>query len=266
MSKILKLLDKFIGISKDEKIKGNLGESLNSILNDKLALKNDLFLVNDKFEFLFQKLKKKLENTIRNKEVKNLKELFKDLFGKATAKEDKSYLGNSVIRNLKRKSMNKLKKYNLSHILLEISINSNKEQKTIINEIMYMISTIFFEFLQYIESLSIEELGKNLFELKQVYTGKVNEFERFVIEEIIKTNNDNYAEGPKFSNTDSFKHKFVEFKESSENKYVSKFKQQWNISDNISSFFFKFLQVIDNNELINLILKIIYKLNEFIFE
>ena len=261
MSKILKLLDKFIGISKDEKIKGNLGESLNSILNDKLALKNDLFLVNDKFEFLFQKLKKKLENTIRNKEVKNLKELFKDLFGKATAKEDKSYLGNSVIRNLKRKSMNKLKKYNLSHILLEISINSNKEQKTIINEIMYMISTIFFEFLQYIESLSIEELGKNLFELKQVYTGKVNEFERFVIEEIIKTNNDNYAEGPKFSNTDSFKHKFVEFKESSENKYVSKFKQQWNISDNISSFFFKFLQVIDNNELINLILKIIYKLN-----
>ena len=79
--------------------------------------------MNDKFQFLFQKL----ENTIRNKEVKNLKELFKDLFGKATAKEDKSYWGNSMIRNLKRKSMNKLKKYNLSHILLEISINSNKE-------------------------------------------------------------------------------------------------------------------------------------------
>ena len=261
MSKILNSLDKYIGTSKDEKIKGNLDDSLNQILSDKFALKDQLFLVSDKFQFLYQKLKKKLENTIRNKEVKNLKELFKDLFGKAIAKEDKNYLGNSMVRNLKRKSMNKLKKYNFSHILLEISINSNKEQKTIINDIMYMISTIFNEFLLYIESLSIEELGNNLFELKKIYNGKEKEFEVLIIEEIIKTNNNNYSEAPKVIDTNNVKYKFIGFKESSENKYINKFKKQCNISDNISNFFFKFLQVVDNKELVNLILGIIYKLN-----
>ena len=261
MSKILRLLDKYIGISKDEKIKGNLSESLNSILNEQLLIKDSVFLVNDKFQFLFQKLKKKLEGILRNKEVKNMKELFKDLFGKAIAKEDKSSFSNSNIRNLKRKSMNKLKKYNLSHILLEISINSNKEQKTIVNEIMYIISTIFYEFLQYIESLDIEELGNNLGELKKAYKGNSNSFELYIIEEIVKTNNENYKDENKLNNN-SLARRYIEFKESNENKYIKKFKKQWNISDNISNFFFKFLQVIDNNtELIDLIMKIIYKLN-----
>ena len=261
VGQILKLLDKYIGISKDEKYKGNLGGTLNSILNDQLNLKEEIYIVNDKFQFLFQNLKKKLEITIRNKEVKNLKELFKDLFSKAIAKEDKGSLGNSRARNLKKKSMNKLKKYNLSNILLEISINSNKEQKTILSEIMNMIANIFYEFLQYIESLSIEELGTNLFELKNIYDGNSNKFETIIIEEIIKTNNDNYKEEPKIKESNSLKHKYIEFKESSENKYMNKFKKQWNISDNISNFFFKFLNVIDDNALINVILEIIYRLN-----
>ena len=261
MSKILKLLDKYIGISKDEKIKGNLSESLNSVLNDQLNLKEDIFLVNDKFLFLFQKFKKKMENTIRNKEVKNLKELFKDLLGKATAKEDKGYLGNIITRNLKRKSMNILKQYNPRNILLEMSINSNKEQKTIINEIMYMISTIFLEFLKYIETLSIEELGINILEIKKDYNGKANVFEKFIIEEIIKTNNENYEAQQKVHSNNSIRNRYIEFKESSGNKYINKFKKKWNISDNISNFFFKFLQVIDNDNLINIVMQIIYNLN-----
>ena len=261
VSQILKLLDKYIGISKDEKYKGNLGGTLNPILNDHLNLKEEIYLVNDKFQFLFQNLKKKLETTIRNKEVKNLKELFKDLFNKAIAKEDKSSFGNSRVRNLKKKSMNKLKKYNLSNILLEISINSNKEQKTILDEIMNMIANIFYEFLQYIESLSIEELGSNLFELKNIYNGNSNKYETMIIEEIIKTNNDNYKEEPKIKESNNLKHKYIEFKESCENKYMNEFKKQWNISDNISNFFFKFLNVIEDNVLINVILEIIYRLN-----
>ena len=261
MCQILKLLDKYIGISKYEKIEGNLNESLNSILDDELLLKEELFLVNDKFQFLFQKLKKKLENIIKKKAVKNLKEFFKDLFGKAIAKEDKSSFSNAMIRNLKRKSTYKLKKYNLSHILLEISMNSNKERKTIISDIMYMISNIFYEFLKYIESLSIEELGNNLIELKQSYNGKANEFEKFIIEEIIKANNENYADEHKPIDTKIAKHKYIELKESNENKYLIKFKNQWNISENITTFFFKFLQINDNNKLTNLILDIIYKLN-----
>ena len=231
---ILKLLDKYIGISKYEKIEGNLNESLNSILDDELLLKEELFLVNDKFQFLFQKLKKKLENIIKKKAVKNLKEFFKDLFGKAIAKEDKSSFSNAMIRNLKRKSTYKLKKYNLSHILLEISMNSNKERKTIISDIMYMISNIFYEFLKYIESLSIEELGNNLIELKQSYNGKANEFEKFIIEEIIKVNNENYADEHKPIDTKIAKHKYIELKESNENKYLIKFKNQWNISEDIT--------------------------------
>ena len=261
MSKILRLLDKYMGISKDENIEGNLIESLNSILNDQLLLKEELFLINDKFQFLFQKLKKKLESIIRKREVKNLKELFKDLFGKATAKEDKSSMSNSMIRNLKRKSMNKLKKYNVSHILLEISMNSNKEKKSIINDIIFMISNIFNEFLKYIESLSIEELGNNLIELKKSYNGNSNEFERFIIEEIIKANNKNSNEQHKYMDTKIVKHKYIELKESNENKYLVKFKNRLNKSDNISTFFFKIFQVVDNKKLSYLILDIIYKLN-----
>ena len=263
MSKILRLLDKCIGISKDEKIKENLSESLSSVFNDKLNLKEQLFLLNDKFQLLFVKMKKKLENAIKTKEVKKSKELFKDLFFKATAKENKIYSGNMMTKNLKRKSMLKLKKFNLSHILIEISINSNREQETYLNEIMLLISTIFLEFLQYIESLSIEELGTNLFELKKSYTGKMIEFERFIIDEIVKTNNENYNVVPKINNKNinSIKYSFLEFKESSHNKYMNKFIKRWNKNDDISNFFFKFLKVVDNNDLLNLILQIIYRLN-----
>ena len=261
MSKILKLLDKYVGISKNEHMEGNIKESLNSILNDQLILKEELFLVNEKFQFLFQKLKKKIENIIKKKEMKNLKKLFKYLFGKAIAKEDKSSMSNSIVRNLKRKSLNKLKKYNMSHILLEISINSNKEQKSIISDIIYMISSIFSEFLKYIESLIIEELGNNLIELKNSYNGNANEFERFIIEEIIKANNENSNQQHKYIDTKIAKHRYTELKESNENKYLLKFKKQWNISEKISIFFFKILQVVDNKTLSNLILDIIYKLN-----
>ena len=230
MSKILRLLDKCIGISKDEKIKENLSESLSSVFNDKLNLKEQLFLLNDKFQLLFVKMKKKLENAIKTKEVKKSKELFKDLFFKATAKENKIYSGNMMTKNLKRKSMLKLKKFNLSHILLEISINSNSEQETYLNEIMLLISTIFLE---------------------------------FIIDEIVKTNNENYNVVPKINNKNinSIKYSFLEFKESSHNKYMNKFIKRWNKNDDISNFFFKFLKVVDNNDLLNLILQIIYRLN-----
>ena len=263
MGKILRLLDKCIGLSKDEKINMNLSESLSSVLNDKLILKEHLFIVNDKFQLLFQKVKKKLENAIKTKEGKKSKELFKDLFFKATEKEYKIYSGNMMTKNLKRKSMLKLKKYNISQILFEISINSNMEQETFLNEIMLLISTIFLEFLKYIESLSIDELGLNLFELKKAYTGKMIEFERIIVDEIVKTNNENYKKFPKINekNINTLKYRFLEFKESSQNKYMKKFLKQWNNVDDISNFFFKFLKVVDNKDLVHLIVQIIYKLN-----
>ena len=257
MAKILKLLDKYIGMSKIDKIDGKLNESLNSILDDQLELKEPLFLVTDNFQFLFQKFRKKLENTIKNKEIKNLKKVFKDLFGTAVAKEEKNYITDSLSRNLKRKSVNKLKNLNLSHILLEISINSNKEQKTIINEIMFMMTDIFLEFLQYVESLSIDEVGMKLLEIKKVYNGNTKDFERLIIEEVIKRNEDevkNYSPG-------ILRHKYYEYEEQPENKYLDKFKQILNMGDSISCFFFKFIRNNDNVELNNLTMQIIYRLN-----
>ena len=256
MSKILQLLDKYIGMSANEDINGRLTQSLNSILNDQLDLKDPLFLVTDNFQFLFQKFRKKLETTIKTHEVKNLKKEFKDLFGTAVAKEDKSYISNTINRNLKRKSVIKLKNYDLSHIILEFSINSNKEQKTIINEIMIMMTEIFLEFLQYIESLCIDEAGMNLLGLKQAYDGDQQEFERLVIEQVIKKNNTDVSkEHPKM-----FKNRYYDYKEL-ENKYLEKFKEHWKLGDNISCFFFKFLRVSENVEINNLTMQIIYRLN-----
>ena len=159
-------------------------------------------------------------------------------------------------RNLKRKSVIKLKNYNLSHVLLELSINSNKEQKSIINEIMIMMTEIFLEFLQYIESLSIEEVGINLLKLKALYNGKVKDFERLIIEQVIKKNNSDFSNiSPEIINQ-----KYYEYKEL-ENKYLEKFKKIWKVDDNISCFFFKFLSAYNNVELNNLTLQIIYRLN-----
>jgi hypothetical protein len=186
MSKILKLLDKYISISTNEKADGKLNESLNTILDGHLELKDPLFLVTDNFQFLFQNLRRKLENIIKNKDIKNLKKIFKDLFWIAMTKENNNYINDTMNRNLKRKCTNKLKNLNLSHILLEISINSNKEQKTIINELMYMMTDIFLEFLQYVESLSIDEVGKKLLQIKKEYNGNSKDFERLIIEEVIK--------------------------------------------------------------------------------
>ena len=214
MSIILIVLDKYIGMSSNEEINEKLTKSLNSILNDQLDLKDPLFLITDNFQFLFQKLKKKLENTIKNNEVKNLKKEFKDLFGTAVAKEDKNYINDSFTRNLKRKSVIKLKNYNLSHIILEFSINTNKEQKTIINEIMIMMTEIFLEFLQYVESLSIDEAGKNLLELKKIYNGKEKDFERLIIQQVIKKNNGEVTK----IDPNIMGHKYFEYKEL-ENKY-----------------------------------------------
>ena len=256
MSIILIVLDKYIGMSSNEEINEKLTKSLNSILNDQLDLKDPLFLITDNFQFLFQKLKKKLENTIKNNEVKNLKKEFKDLFGTAVAKEDKNYINDSFTRNLKRKSVIKLKNYNLSHIILEFSINTNKEQKTIINEIMIMMSEIFLEFLQYVESLSIDEAGKNLLELKKIYNGKEKDFERLIIQQVIKKNNEEVTK----IDPNIMGHKYFEYKEL-ENKYFEKFKTHWKLEHNISSFFFKFLRLSETKEINNLTMQIIYRLN-----
>ena len=258
MSKILNLLDKYIGISSNEKADGNLNESLNTILDGHLELKDSLFLVTDNFQFLFQKLRKKLENLIKNREMKNKKKIFKDLFWIAMAKEDNTYAKDTLN---KRKSLNKLKNLNLNHILLEISINSNKEQKTIINEIMFMMTDIFLEFLQYIESLSIDEVGKKLLEIKKIFNGNPKDFERFIIQEVINRNDidvKNYS-------PEILRHKYYDYQQHSKsqtkNKYIDLFKQKLNIQKSISCFFFKFLRINDNRELNCLTMQIIYRLN-----
>ena len=256
ISIIIYLLHKYIGMSSNEEVNEKLTESLNTILNEELDLKNPLFLITDGFQFLFQNLRKKLENTIKNKEVKNLKKEFKDLFGTAVAKEEKSYANNTISRNLQRKSVIKLKNYNLSHIILELSINTNKEQKTIINEIMIMMTEIFLEFLQYIESLSIDEAGMNLLQLKKIYNGNDKDFERLIIQQVIKKNDNEIIK----NSPTLIKNRYYEYKEI-ENKYLQKLKKHWKLKENISSFFFKFLRVSETKEIKNLTMQIIYRLN-----
>jgi hypothetical protein len=117
-----------------------------------------------------------------------------------------------------------------------------------------MMTEIFLEFLQYTESLAIEEVGMKLFELKKIYKGNTQDFERLVIEEIIKRDN------IKNFSPDMIIHRYYEYKEQVENKYIEKLKQTWKNGD-ISCFFLKFLKIIDNTELKNLTLKIIYRLN-----
>ena len=172
ISLILLLLEEFLGFSLTKEIIGtnkNIVYSLNMIKNDSLDINDSLFLISDNSKLIFEKKRKKLEKIIKTKEIINKNKLFKELFLIfISQKEEKKYFLDYENNKYRQRTLDKLRKYELSQILMEISISRNNEHKSIRDDILFLITDILLEFLQYIENLEIDKVYQKIEELNKL--------------------------------------------------------------------------------------------------
>ena len=280
VSLILLILEKFIGISSKEIIgpSNNIILSLSMIKNDVLETNDNLYLISDSSKLIFEKKRKKLEKIIRTKENISKKKLFKELFLIfISRKAEKKFFLDYENNKYRQKILDKLRQYELSQILMEISISRNNEYNSSIDDILFLISGIFLEFLQYIENLEIDKVFNKIEELNKSQI-KINpgqnedEFYDDLICSIVKENPEanshtniyldkvieqyfnNKADVKKLNEKQGNEKNLNEIIENESNdneKYI----------DNISFFFFKFFHLIDNDKLKKEIIEILYKAN-----
>ena len=285
VSLILLLLEKFIVFSLTKEILGskNIDSVLNIIKNDRLETNDNIYLISDNSKLIFEKYRKKLKQLIKSKENISKKRLFKELFSIfISPKEEKKIFLDSETKKYSQRTLNKLRQYELSQILMEISVSKNNEHKSIIDDILFLISDIFTEFLQYLENLDIDKVYNKIYDFSKSNITKKNSkrndkfYDNLILsivrntdEEIDKTN---YLEGVLkqymlHKNEENFEEDKTEdsFGEDKSDYYfeedISKENSGKKINNSISVFFFKFLQLIDNNELKKGILEILYKAN-----
>ena len=237
---ILNIFVNFIGLSPHEETQLNSNKKylncLNAILNDKLELKNPILLVSENFQYVYLKYKKKLEEIMNRQDEKgNNTQTFLDILSDISDAD-------RILKNkydtekaeLTKRNILLLKRFDLKWILMDVSINGNRNNKFIKNFTLYLIELIFLEFLSYLEHSTIDELGNNINKGNLI---NLDEYENKLIKEII---NKKYS-----------------------TKCLDEFKRK-NFHENefsISLYFFKFLNIVDELNLKNLALQILFKLN-----
>ena len=237
---VINLLEKFIGLPKKEDIQFDNDESiLNSIegiINDKLELRDPIFLISENFHYVFLKYKNRLSNAIRKKNergnnTKAFLDILSDICDQDRIQKNKYDMG---MAELTKKNIKILKKFNLKGVLMDVSINTNRNKENITIFTLLTMLEILNEFMEYLEYSTIEALGENS-KLNEILTRK--EYE------------------------DNLKKELITSKSST--KYLDEFIKKKIDYDEfpISLYFFKILYHVKNTKLQNLALEIIYKLN-----
>ena len=257
VSLILLLLNKFISFSLAKEILGSKSvvSGENDIKDSNIKTNNNLYLISDNSKLILEKYRKKINKVIKSKENTSKKKLFKELFliFISPKDENKSFLDYET-NKFRKSSLDKLRQYELSQILMELSISKNNEHKSIIDDILFLISDIFSEFLEYLENLQIEEVYKkindsNISDMKKerncdFYDNLILSIVQNADEIIDKSNYLDWVIKRYEINKDTINDKSIQ------GKYNS-----------ISFFFFEFLQSTDNNHLKKKIIEILYKAN-----
>ena len=263
ISFMIKLFKKIIGISEEElekklkeeerKLKEKQGQkqdeenwimiledrkekTLEDTLNDKLDLKDPILMVSENFEFVFIKFKKKIEKLVKEpiekiNEVNLFLNILREICDSNIIQKTR-YDSGLAKRNKQNKKL--LKKFDLRRILMNISVLNNRNDTFLFNSILYRIEEIIKEFLQYLEYSTMEDLGEN----------------------IVKTET--------FTKEDYLKGiKLEVMKKGISSKYLEEFRAKMFSKNSkiISLCFFKFLQVIENENLRELALDILFYLN-----
>ena len=237
---ILNIFVKFIGLSSQNDTQLNSNDKylncLNVILNDKLELKDPIFLVSENFQYVFLKYKKKLEEIINKQDEKgNNTQTFLDILSDISdadrIQKNKYDAGKA---ELTKRNIFLLKRFDLKWILMDVSINGKRNNKFLKNFTLYLMEKIFLEFLMHLEHSTIDELGNDISKDRIL---NCYEYENKLINEII---NKKYS-----------------------TKCLDEFKRK-NFHENefsISLYFFKFLNIVDDINLKNLALQILFRLN-----
>jgi len=237
IDKILLLLEELSGISLQNNNKfvndKEILDGINKITRDKLDLKDPIFLVSEQFQYVFLKYKNKLEEMMKKQDGKlNNSNKFLNFISEISNADIRKNKYNSG--DITKKNFKLLKGFNLKSVLMDVSLNNNRNNEFLKNLTLYTIEEIIHEFLQYLEYYTIEQLGSNI--KKDEYINR-KEFEEKLKNEIINSKNST--------------------------KYLDEFKEtKFNGNEFwISLFFFKFFQNVDSENLKKLALQIIFKLN-----
>ena len=237
IDKILLLLEELSGISLQNNNKfvndKEILDGINKITRDKLDLKDPIFLVSEQLQYVFLKYKNKLEEMMKKQDGKlNNSNKFLNLISEISNVDIIKNKYNSG--DITKKNFKILKGFNLKSVLMDVSINSNRNNEFFKKLTLYTLEEIIYEFLQYLEYFTVEQLGNNINKNENINR---KEFEEKLKNEIIINKNST--------------------------KYLDEFKQTkyngkgfW-----ISIFFLKFFQNVDSENLKNIALQIIYTLN-----
>ena len=235
--KILLLLEELSGISLQNNNKfvndKEILDGINKITRDKLDLKDPIFLVSEQFQYVFVKYKNKLEEMMKKQDEKlNNSNKFLNFISEISNSDIRKNKYNSG--DITKKNFKILKGFNLKSVLMDVSINNNRNNEFYKNLTLYTMEEIIHEFLQHLEYFTVEQLGSNI---NKNETINRKEFEEKLKNEIIISKNST--------------------------KYLDEFKNtKYNGKEiSISLFFFKLFQNVDSENLKNLALQIIFKLN-----
>ena len=236
ISKVTYLLQKILGLSKKNNIQANndknLLNSIQEIINDKLELNDPILLVSENIQYMFLKYKNKLEEAIQKKNergnnIKTFLDILSDICDKDRMEKNKYDL---VLAELTKKNIKLLRRYNLKGVLMEVSINTYRNNENLTNFTLLTIEKIFQEFMDYLEYADVEGLGED-----------------FKINENISREEYEYK----------LKNEIINKKCST--KYLDEFmSKSINLNEFLICFYFLKLK---NTKLQNLSLDILYKLN-----
>ena len=247
VSHIINILEIKMGISKQENYllsydsyeDSEIIDSLHSILNDKLDLKDPMFLVSENYEYVFLKIKSKIENLLKkpNQKIKNIKFFLKVLIDICDCNKIQKTRYDKDLAKMTKQNKKFLKKFDLKSVLMNISMDINRNELLFYYSTLFIIEEIVNEFLKYLEFSTMEELGQNLPDDGNI---TLQEYEKEINTEI---------SNKKISISSELLDKFS----NKSNKYKE--------INKIDLCFFKFLQVIDNQKLREFALDILFYLN-----
>ena len=228
-------------------------ESLANTLNEKLELNDPMFLVSENFEYIFIKIKNRLENLIFNhnenlKEVNLFLNLLIDICDSNTIQKTRYDM---ELAKMKKQNKKLLKRFNLKNILMNISVDINSNYSFYYQMILFRIEEIIKEFLQYLEFATMESLGEDVQNNKQ--SGQENQE---LGENIPKKEETLKQKYEKAISDEICKNKIS-------SKYLDEFREKMHKNSNniISICLFKFLHTNRNEKLREIALDILFYLN-----
>ena len=120
--------------------------------------------MSENIKYMFLKFKNKLEEVIKKKNergnnTKSFLDILRDICDKERIEKNKYDMAKA---ELTKKNIKLLRRYNLKGVLMNVSINTNRNNENLSNCILLTMEEILQEFMDYLEFANIEGLDDDL--------------------------------------------------------------------------------------------------------